>query len=258
MKLFRHLILGLTLALMLPVAFAQRQSVPQQQSSGNSVALQQNPDSGQSVAESPKVPPQESGVREELAQTSREAAGEHEENAKFKESPAVQFVARITGLRVQSAYWTLVVINFLIIGVLIAWALKKNLPSLFRTRTDMIRRSMDEARRASEEAKQRMTDIENRLSRLDAEIAEMRKKAEDDAAAEEQRIRTSAEEEGRKIVASAEQDIEAAVKAAQRDLKAYAANLSVSLAEKRIKVDADVDRALVNTFVRQLGRDGNR
>jgi F0F1-type ATP synthase membrane subunit b/b' len=43
---------------------------------------------------------------------------------------------------------------------------------------------------------------------------------------------------------------------AQRELKAYAAELAVSLAEKRIKVDAATDRALVETFVGQLGKDG--
>ena len=115
---------------------------------------------------------------------------------------------------------------------------------------------MDEARRASEEANRRLGDIEGRLSRLGSDIAELKKKSEADAAAEEERIRLSAEEEGRKIVRSAEEEIEAAAKAARRDLKAYTAELAVSLAEKRIQIDPQTDQALMNTFVRQLGKDG--
>jgi F-type H+-transporting ATPase subunit b len=165
-------------------------------------------------------------------------------------------VAKLTGLSLNAAYWLLVILNFLIIGALVGWALKKNLPALFRARTEAIRRSMDEARRASEDANRRLGEIEGRLAKLDSDIEAMKGKAESDAAAEEQRIRISAEDDGRKIVASAEQEIEAAAKAARRELKAYAADLAVSLAEKKIALDSKTDEALVNTFVHQLGKDG--
>jgi F-type H+-transporting ATPase subunit b len=199
-------------------------------------------------------------VSEQLAHASNEAAGKHgeeqEEGAEFKQSASVKFVANHTGLSPQGAYWLLVIVNFAIIAGLVGWALKKNLPGMFKTRRETIRKSMDEARRASEDANRRLSDIEGRLSRLDAEIAEMRKTAEADAVAEEQRIRAAAEEERRKIVEGSEQEIEAAAKAARRELKAYAANLAVSLAEKRIQVDAKTDEGLVQTFVHQLGKDG--
>ena len=198
-------------------------------------------------------------VSEQLAHASNEAAGKHEEEqeegAEFKQSPSVKFVANHTGLSAKGAYWTLVILNFLIIAALVGWALKKNLPGMFKSRTETIRKSMDEARKASEDANRRLSDIEGRLSRLDGEIAEMRKTAEADAVAEEQRIRAAAEEERRKIVEGSEQEIDAAAKAARRELKAYAANLAVTLAEKRIQVDAKTDEGLVQTFVHQLGKD---
>jgi F-type H+-transporting ATPase subunit b len=194
----------------------------------------------------------------QLAHASNEAAHTEEEgeHAEFKHSPSVRFIAKTTGLSLNAAYWLLVVVNFAIIGALVGWALKKNLPTVFRARTETIRKSMDEARRASEESNRRLQEIEGRLSRLDVEIGEIRNKAEADAVAEEKRIRASAEEDGRKIIHSAEEEIEAASKAARRDLKAYAAELAVSLAEKRINVDAKTDEALVNTFARQLGKAG--
>jgi F-type H+-transporting ATPase subunit b len=243
-KLLRHALIGVVLVSALSFAMAQERVAQPQPAPDKVAAAQPTTATASSVSKS-----------EQLAHTSKEAAGE-EEGAEFKHSPSVQFVAKLTGLSLNGAYWLLVFLNFAIIGVLVGWALKKNLPATFRARTESIRKSMDEARRASEEANRRLSEIEGRLSRLDVEIAEMKQKSDAAAAAEEQRIRASAEEDGRKIIQSAEEEIEAAAKAARRDLKSYTAELAVSLAEKRIQVDQKTDQALVNTFVRQLGKDG--
>jgi F-type H+-transporting ATPase subunit b len=196
-------------------------------------------------------------AQRELAHTSNEAAGEEQDETKqFKESPSVQWVARHTGLSLQAAYWVLVSLNFAIIAALVVWGWKKNVPAMFRARTENIRKNLEEARQASEDANRRLSDIESRLSRLDGEISEMRQKAEAEGVAEEERIRVAAEEDRRKVVEAAEQEIDAVARAARRDLKAYAASLAVSLAEKRIHVDAATDQALVSGFVRDLGRNG--
>jgi F-type H+-transporting ATPase subunit b len=242
-KLFREAFVGFVFIFALSVAMAQEHATPQQPIPDKVEAAQ--PTAARAANDS---------ISEELAHTSKEAAGE-EEGAEFKHSPSVKFVARITGLTLNGAYWLLVFLNFAIIGVLVGWALKKNLPATFRARTETIRKSMDEARRASEDANRRLSEIEGRLANLGSEIAEMKQKAEANAAAEEQRLRASAEEDGRKIIHSAEEEIQAAAKAARRDLKNYTAELAVSLAEKRIQVDQKTDQALVNTFVRQLGKD---
>lgn len=194
----------------------------------------------------------------ELTETSREAAGEGEENAEFKHSPSVQWLAKITGLSLKSAYWLAMGFNFLVIAAAIVWFSKSSLPQMFRNRTKDIQKTMEEARRSSQDASQRLAQIESRLAKLDSEIGSMRASAEAEAAEEEKRIRLSAEEDRRKIVETTAQEIQAAMRLAQRELKAYAAELAVSLAEKRIQVDSTTDRALVESFVQQLGnqRDG--
>ncbi|MGI9100958.1 MAG: hypothetical protein ACR2IF_00810 [Terriglobales bacterium] len=194
------------------------------------------------------------GPSAELAEASREAAGEEEENAEFKLSPSVRWVATHTGLSPHGAYWLLYSLDFLIIALAIGWVWKSNIPAAFRARTQSIRKTMDEAQKASADATRRLTEIEVQLAKLDSEIAAMRVSAEADAAAEEQRIHASAEEDARKIIASADAEIQSAARLAQRDLKAYAAELAVSLAEKRIQVDAATDEALVQNFVGQLGQ----
>jgi F-type H+-transporting ATPase subunit b len=84
----------------------------------------------------------------------------------------------------------------------------------------------------------------------------MRNAAEKDGAAEEARIKASAEEDARKIVSAAEQEITAAAKAARRQLTAHAADLAVGLAQKQIHVDAATDQALVRNFAAELGTGG--
>ena len=179
-----------------------------------------------------------------------------DEHAEFKESGSVKLLSRITGLSMDATYWVAVVLNFVIIAVLIAWASQKNLPAVFRNRTATIQKSLEEARRASEEARQRMQQVEARLSRFDQEIAQMRATSEKEAAAEEERIKASAAAEARHIVESAEQEIAAAAKAARRELTNYAADLAVSLAAKQIHVDSKTDQALVRRFAQQLSENG--
>jgi F-type H+-transporting ATPase subunit b len=202
------------------------------------------------------------GANGEPARESRESEGE-DEQAQFKHSSSVQWVAKVTGLTLDRAYWLCVLLNFAVIAGAIFYFSKKNLPSVFRNRTATIQKAMQEARQASEEANRRLAEIENRLSRLGAEIAGMTATAELEAAAEELRIKAAAEEDARKIVQSAEQEIAAAAKLARRELTTYAANLAVSLAARQIKVDTATDQALVRGFANELspktktGQDGN-
>jgi len=189
---------------------------------------------------------------EELAEASKEA----EEGAQFKHSPMVKKIAGILHIPVAAEYWILYGLDFGIIAGFVVWMMKKKMPGVFRTKSEAIRRSMDEAARVSAEARARLSEIESRLSRIDAEISEMRASAEAEAKQEEARILAAAEEDKKRIIATAEQEIAAASKLAQRELKAYASSLAVDLAEKRVKVDPDTDRALVRAFARDFGKDG--
>jgi F-type H+-transporting ATPase subunit b len=194
------------------------------------------------------------GPAQQIVHESREAAGEEaDETAQFKQSPAVRFIARITGLSLQYAYWLSVILNFAVIAGIIFWAARKALPGAFRDRTASIQKAMQEAQKASAEARSRLAEIGSRLAKLDTEIAMMRDAAAKEAAAEEARIKAAAEEDARKIVQSAEQEITAAIKAARRELTAFAADLAVALAQKQIHVDAPTDQAIVQNFAGQLG-----
>jgi F-type H+-transporting ATPase subunit b len=179
------------------------------------------------------------------------------ENDWVKQAGAIKWVAKVTGLSLDHAYWLCFGINFAIIFFFIVTFMRKKLPGFFKGRTAAIQKGIEEARKMSDEARARLAEVEARLSRLDADIAAMRSEAEQNARAEEQRLQASNEEERKRIVTSAEQEITMAANAARRDLKGYAARLAVDLAEKKIRVDQNADQALVREFTASLGKDGN-
>ncbi len=212
--------------------------------------------------EQPAAPPQQEvkratkqpGLPQQLVHESREAAGEDkDETAAFKESQSVSLIAKWTGMSLLHAYWLSVLLNFAVIAIVIFWASRKYLPGMLSARTAAIQKAMQEAQKASEEARRKLSEIESRLMKLDGEIGMMRDAAEKEAATEEARIRTAAQEDARKLVESAQQEIASAAKTARRELTAYAADLAVGLAQKQIHVDAVTDQALVRNFAAQLG-----
>jgi len=194
------------------------------------------------------------GIGHQLAHETREAAGEEkDETAEFKQSESVRLIAKWTGMSLQHAYWLSVLLNFVVIAGVIAWAARKYLPAIFSARTAAIQKAMQEAQKASEEARRRLAEIESRLMKLDVEIGMMRDAAEKEAGAEEARIQAAAQEDARKMVESAQQEIASAAKSARRELTAYAADLAVGLAQKQIRVDAATDQSLVRKFAGELG-----
>ncbi len=247
MKLRRVLILLTVVLAWGLLASAQEAAKPHQ---APNAAKSSQEKKEQRAAEAPAT-----GPSAELAEASREAAGE-EENAQFKQSGSVRWLASVTGLSLHGAYWLAVGLNFAIIAALIVLIWKSKVPAAFRARTTAIRKGIEEARQASEEARRRLGEIEQRLAKLDAEIAAMHASAEADAGAEEARIRAAAEEDKRRVIEAAEQEIAAAARQARRELKAYAGDLAVALAAKRVHVDVTTDQELVRSFVDQLGGPG--
>jgi F0F1-type ATP synthase membrane subunit b/b' len=189
---------------------------------------------------------------QELAEASREAAGESDQTAQFKFSPSVRWLGKALGIGVRGAYWLAFILNFAVLALLIYLISRSRIPAMFRNRTASIRKAMEEAALASAEANRRLGEIEARLSRMDQEIAAMQQQAEKEAGSEEEKLRLAAAQDARRMVEGAEQEIAAAATMARRELKAYAAELSVALAEKRIHIDQDTDAALVRGFAEQL------
>lgn len=224
----------------------------------SSSASQDKTEPAQPQAEPHHVTNPNSAIGRELAKTSREAADDEpkEENAEFKYSKTVHWIASHLGLTDRQMYWVSLFVNFALLGLFFYILLRTKVPQAFRERTALIQKGIREAQAASADAARRLGDIEARLAKLDGEVAEIRTSAESEAVAEEQRIRQAAEDDKRKVVESAEAEIAAIARNARRELKTFASSLAVDLAARKIQVDPSTDQSLVREFVDQLGKDG--
>jgi F-type H+-transporting ATPase subunit b len=228
------------------------------------ITAQQQPQSAppaqsQPSAQQPQPPNPDTAVSQELSTESEKAvhaAEGHEEYSEFKYSNTVAKLGQMIGIDAHGMYWVSLFVNFAILALFFWMLLKSRLPQMFRDRTSAIQKALKEAHDASADASRRLADIETRLSKLDAEVTDIRAGAEKEAAAEEERIRASAEEDKHKVVEAAESEIAAIARSARHDLKSFAASLAVDIAAHKIKVDDNTDQALVRRFVDHLGKDG--
>jgi F-type H+-transporting ATPase subunit b len=228
----RNLLAGLTLVVVLGVGFHVRQTPVRAQ-----------------TAEVGSVPE---------AQAPEKSKPEADENDAYRKSPAVTGLGAKFGLNPDQSATAFEVTNFVLLAVLVGWALLKFLPKALRDRNTTIQKHLVDARTATEEARGRLSSVEDRLSKLDGEIAAMRAQAEQDSAKEEQRIRASVEDEKNKILASAEQEIVAATMHAQKQLQQHAAELAIEQAARKLVVSAETDRLLVQGFAQRLAGDESK
>jgi F-type H+-transporting ATPase subunit b len=143
---------------------------------------------------------------------------------------------------------------FLVIAVVIL-VTRKPLSNFFSGRTRFIQEQLAEAQEARRVAEAKVAEIESRMGRLDDELREIKAAAEKEAQDEYQRLLAAAEQDAKRIVDRSRQEIEGLTRAAQTELKAHAAELSVQLAEEKIRseiTDADRERLVAN-FVAKLG-----
>jgi F-type H+-transporting ATPase subunit b len=222
-------------------------------------ALAQAAPEPQPAATSANQASPETQASTETAAKAEEHAEESETDA-FRHSAAVKAIAGIIHLPVDTTATIMQFLNFGLLAAAILYFLFKALPTAYRNRKTSIKKALVDARSATQIASERLNTVEQRLAKLDQEIDSIRKQVEQDALADEARIKASLEEERVRIVDSAGHEIEAAGAAAQRELKRFAAELALDRATSQLSLDQDTDRKLVSGFARGLGnsKDGGR
>ncbi len=204
--------------------------------------------------------PQEVGPGASEKSTPINAVPEKREQEKdnteaFRHSPMVEKMGRMVGMNTEQAATTFELLNFLVLAAGVGYLAVKTLPKAFRDRSSSIQKHLVDARTATEEADSRLKAVESRLSRLDDEIAAMRRQVEADTVREEQRMKATIEEETAKILAAADAEIQAATATARRDLQRHAAELAIEHAAQRLVISAETDRLLVQGFAQHLAGD---
>ncbi len=149
--------------------------------------------------------------------------------------------------------WAFRVIHFILVVAGLLYLMRKA-PRFFRARAERIVSAISEARGVKEQAEQQLREAGEKLARLDQEVAALRSAAQQDGAAEAERIRAGAREDAAKIGRAAEAEIAAADRAARIELRAYAARLAVEKAEALIRgrMNPEAQARLVRAFVENL------
>ncbi len=83
------------------------------QEPGNAPEIESQKAAGQPSSEQQdKSKPEHPGFGAQLAKETREAAGEDDEAAQFKQSASVRWLSKFTGGNLQHAYWLAMLLNF--------------------------------------------------------------------------------------------------------------------------------------------------
>lgn len=146
------------------------------------------------------------------------------------------------------------VLNFVVLFGGLAYLLRKPLNEYLKSRVEQVAARLHQAENMKQEASQKLEEARRRLNNLAGEIRALIEQAEKEAEREKEAIRKEAESEAERLRKLAREEIEALVRLSIRELKAYAIDLSVSMAEKRIKekLTPELHRRLIHRAIDSL------
>lgn len=128
------------------------------------------------------------------------------------------------------------VINFLILIVLLTYAMKKaDIKGFFKKRTELIEQSLKEAKEAKELAQKALAEVEDRLKMIDKEVEEIIASAKLSGEKEKGRLVEEGDKLKEKVLEQAKTNIDFEVKQAKATIKKEAVEIAMELAEKKLK-----------------------
>lgn len=197
------------------------------------------------------------GASEQKGVPPAEASSEEDQLSGFLHSSALQGLARMLHLSLETTDNLFLALNYLIIFLAIFIPLGRFMPKVIRKRSQTLRHNLESARKMTEEATARLNAVEAQLARMGEEIDRFRNEVEAEIKNDEARIKGTIEEESARIVAAAEQEISLAAVQAQRGLRKFAAELAVEHAAKQMELSPEADRALVAEFAAKIDQRQN-
>lgn len=146
-------------------------------------------------------------------------------------------------------------LNLAVFLGLMAYLLKKPLGNAFKTKRETIRAELIQAEEKRQLALSRLTETETKIARLEAEAADIRRRAEAEADAEKTRIAAQTEFEIKKMRQQANSEIELTAKQSRLHLRRFSAEESIRLAEAKIKreINPEQDAQLVRSSIQSIG-----
>jgi F-type H+-transporting ATPase subunit b len=146
------------------------------------------------------------------------------------------------------------VVNFALLAAGLGYLLAKNLPPVFRSRTDEIQKGIRDAAKLRDDAEAKAAEIEARMKNLGAEIESVRQTAAGEFARESERMKAENAEYVARAKEQAQVEIASAAKSARMRLKALSADLAIQLAGEKVKaaMNPETENAMIEGFVGDL------
>jgi len=175
------------------------------------------------------------------------AEGAHESGGGFTEFYEKWF--NISGFELWKFINLAIFVGFLI------YVLKKPLSEAFKAKREAIRSELIKAEEAKQAALAQLTSAEAKLVSLNAEKADVLKRAQAEAEAEKINIAMATDSEVAKMREQAEGEINRLAQQTKAELRRFSAEESVRLAEEKLrgKISADNDAVLVKSGIQAIG-----
>ena len=146
-------------------------------------------------------------------------------------------------------------LNFAILVGVLVYFLKSPVAGFLSGRSAQIRQDLVTAAEMRRTATAELEEIRRRMAALPAELSALKTRGEEDVRAEQERITQAATVDRQRLLEQTRREIEMRLRLARRELTEYAAELAVSVAEKRIAatITPDDQLRLVDRYTTQLG-----
>lgn len=131
--------------------------------------------------------------------------------------------------------WILKTLNLILFWGLLIYLIGGPIRRAFQSRGEKIRTDLAQAQSRREKADRVASDLEVRLKQIEADVAAVLRRAEDEGERQKREMIEAAEIESQKILASARAEVDARVKLAKQELTDYAAELSADRARAIIE-----------------------
>lgn len=129
------------------------------------------------------------------------------------------------------------IINFAILAAIIVYYGRGPIGEYLRTRSTTIRKGLVDSKALRADAEKQLADVRQRLSLLPGELADMKRRSEEELAAEKVRLTEAAARERQRLIDQTHREIELQYRVARRDLVEHSVELSISIARARIQKD---------------------
>ena len=129
------------------------------------------------------------------------------------------------------------IINFAILAAIIVYYGRGPIGEYLRTRSTTIRKDLVDSKTLRANAEQQLAGVRQRLSVLPGELAEMKRRGEEELAAEKVRLAEATAHERQRLVDQMRREIELQSRLARRELVQHSVELSMGIARARIEKD---------------------